>query len=71
MPNEEVRRYVCRVKRELGTFRAAAARVQADLQGTLDPTWSCTIDDTWVLTVGNDEQREASALEDQVEDKEW
>ncbi len=66
-----VRRYVCSVKRELDTFRAAAARVQADLQRTLDRKWSCTIDDTWVLTVGNNEQREVSALDDEVEDEEW
>jgi hypothetical protein len=59
------------MKRELGTLRAAAARVEADLQRTVDRGWSCTIDDTWVLTVGNADRQEVSALEDEVEDEEW
>ncbi len=59
------------MKRELGTLRAAAARVEADLQRTVDNGWSCTIDDTWVLTVGNAQQQEASALVDEVEDAAW
>jgi hypothetical protein len=59
------------MKRELDTVRAAAARVQADLQRTVDQGWSCTIDDTWVLAVGSAEQREFSALDDEVEDEAW
>jgi len=59
------------VKRDQAAVRAAVGRVESDLRRTLDPAWSCALDDDWVLTVNDGMRTEVSGLAGDVEDESW
>jgi hypothetical protein len=59
------------VQREIGKLRLSAARAEADLNGTLDGSWTSTIDDRYVLTISNGEVTEFGRIPSHIEDEDW
>lgn len=63
--------YRWRVLRDFDQVRAATELVAADLRRVLGGSWSCRLDDHWVLTVSDGARAEASLLGSEVEDEAW
>ena len=57
--------------RDLAQVRAATEFVTADLRRVLGGSWSCRLDDDWVLTVSDGARTEASLLTGEIEDEAW